>query len=307
MGIMSEVCDDAPRRIDLSWSKLKNYEACRQRTKLLIEKKKSPITDGRNFLPGTLADRCMRRWLEEGKLDAGGMLTFLAEEWEKHTGKESEYQIRWRGDPRSDQRTVLTTVKASLERLEPVLMEKVVPYPYKPEHRFKSVLGVPGLDGKTVNITLLGAVDVGVMFGQNEDGSGQYGLYDLKITENESYIRSTLAQLTFYDLAFWGWTGVKPVEHEFWAPMLPNVRIPTIVTDVERKQMLSRIVNYCHNVWAGNWQLTSNVNECYNCPVKHACPRWITPITKDQQGRNRVSFDRAKFDVLQEKAVLEDE
>lgn len=296
------VCDEAPPvKIDLSWSKLKTYEACRQRTRLLMQKKRSPIVDGRNFLPGTLADRCMRRWLEEGTFEPGGMHKFLDEEWATHTGKDSEYKIKWRNNPAKDQQYVIDTVRRGLDNLEPILLDKVEPaLAYIPEFRFKSIVAIPDLWGGKTEISIMGAVDVAVLLSKNEDDSGNYGLYDLKITENDDYIRSTLAQLTFYDLAFQGWTGVQPVEHAFWTPLLQEKVISVDVTRQERIQMWSRIINYCHNVWAGNWQLTSDKNECYNCPVKHACPRFHQPTTKDDQGRNRVSFERPKFEVMGE-------
>lgn len=293
---MTDTCP--PVNIDLSWSKLKNYEQCHQRTKLLMEKKRSKHINGRTFLPGTLADRCMRLWLEEGKFESGGMHKFLEEQWVEHTGKESEYVIEWKNNPKQDQREVLDKVRRSLDALEPILMKKVVPYPFKPEFRFKSVIGIPDLDGGVTNISILGAVDVAVKFGTDDEGFGQYGLYDLKITEGEAYIKSTLAQLTFYDLAFWGHTGVKPIDHAFWAPLLPEKEIQTVVTDDERTQMLSRIVDYCHGVWSGNWQLTKDKQQCWGCPVKHACPRYVNPITVDQQGKNRASFDRPKFEEM---------
>jgi len=291
---MSALCVDAPQRIRLSWSRLAAYDKCRQRVRLLNQGKKSPTTDGRNFLPGTLADRCMRRWLEAGRFNPGGMLEFLDEEWERHTGKDSEYVIKWRNNPRADQLSVLEDVKTALEKLEPILQKKVTPFAFKPEFRFTSVVGIPGLNGETVQIEIFGAVDVATHFEQ-----GQYGLYDLKITRRDSYIKSTLAQLIFYDLAFRGHTGVRPVEHAFWCPLLDEIEINLTVTNDDRREMISRIIGYCHNVWAGHWELTEDKNECWNCPTKAACPRFVNPISKDTQGRNRVTFDRADFDLMQ--------
>lgn len=289
-----------PKKIKLSWSKLKNWETCHKRVQLQSEGKKSPIINGRGFLPGTLADRAMRMWLEEGKFDHGGMEKFIPQIWEEHTGKNAEYRIEWKGDVTEDQKAVLKRVRDCLQILEPILMEKVVPFAFKPEYRFTSVVGVPGLNGETVNIEIFGAVDVAVQMSPE-----RYGLYDLKITDNADYIRSTLAQLVFYDLAFRGFTGITPVEHAFWAPLLPISEkkkspavIPLTVTNNERMQMISRIIKFCHGVWRNEWELTPDTNQCFNCPVKHACPRWTSPITKDEQGRNRTSFSRAKFDTM---------
>lgn len=287
------VCDDAPKKIRLSWSKLKAYEACHKRSQLISEGKKSKIIDGRGFLPGNLADSAMRIWLLRGQFDPGGMKRLLPDLWAQWTGPDAEYRIDWKGDPRKDQVGVLEQVVASVEILEPILMDKVVPFApaYKPEFRFTSAVFIPGLDGEPVNIELFGAVDVAT-----RRAEAKYGIYDLKISERASYLRSTLGQLIFYDLAFKAHTGFYPVEHEFWAPMLPlqdkpqPAIIPLHVTNEHRAQMISRIIDYCHGVWRGDWALTPDINECYYCPVKHACPRWVNPLTKDDQGKNRMSF-----------------
>lgn len=261
------------------------------RSKLYSEGKRSRIFDGRAFLPGTIADRCMRRWLDSGlhdrsALTPGGMLDYVEEEFRTHTGPEAQYAIRWRGDPREDKRLVITSVVETLEKLEPILMEKVVPYDYQPEYRFVSVVGIPGLDGETVQIEIMGAVDVAVC-----REPGWYGLYDLKLTKSDEYIKSTLGQLTFYDLAFHGWIGHQPVDHEFWAPLTKEVVIGTDVTQEERNVMVQRIIQYCHGVWNGDWQVTDKPeDECFHCQVKHACPRFVPRITQDEQGRHRIAF-----------------
>lgn len=296
------VCDDAPQKIKLSWSKLKAYEACHKRSQLLSQGKKSKVIDGRGFLPGNLADSAMRIWLTRREFDAGGMQRLIPELWEQWTGPDAEYRIDWKGDPRKDQVAVVKQVVAAVNILEPILFEKVVPYAFKPEFRFTSTVGVPGLDGTSVNIELFGAVDVAVRISE-----GSYGLYDLKISERAEYLRSTLGQLIFYDLAFRGHTGLHPVEHEFWAPMLPLQAKPQPavialdVTNDHRMQMISRVIDYCHGVWRGDWSLTPDVNECYYCPVKHACPRWVNPITKDEQGKNRMSFYMPEHTVMESK------
>jgi hypothetical protein len=291
------LCNGAPRRLRVSWSALKRWEACHQRQKLYAEGKRSRIYDGRAFLPGTLADRCMRRWLEAGledraNLQPGGMLEYLEEEWATHTGPQAEYPIRWRGDPRQDKREVIYAISDALRKLEPILMDKVLPYDYRPEYRFVSVVGIPGTTEmeETVQIEIIGAVDVAVCM-----GPGRYGLYDLKLTRSDDYIRSTLAQLTFYDLAFHGWIGHQPTEHQFWAPLTQEVIIGTDITAAERAAMVSRIIQYAHGVWLGNWTLTTNKDqECFHCPVKHACPRFVPRISVDQQGRNRIAFTNWK-------------
>lgn len=285
-----QLCAGAPRRMRVSWSKLKNWETCHQRSKLYSQGKRRKAANGRAFLPGTIADRCMRRLLEDGLEDRsvlapGGLLRYLEEEFYTNTASGGQYSIAWRGDPVKDQQEVINDVKLALTKLEPVLIKKVFPYAYQPEYRFLSVVTIPGPDGEPVEIELLGAVDVAVCRGDD-----WYGLYDLKITRADEYIKSTLGQLTFYDLAFQAWMGRRPVEHQFWAPLTKEGIIPTDVTAAERTDMLQRIIDFCHGVWSGDDALAETEDDCFFCQVKHACPRFAPRITADQQGRNRVAF-----------------
>lgn len=289
----AELCAGAPKRIRLSWSKLKTWEQCHKRAKLYSQGKRHKSFNGRAFLPGTIADRCMRRWLEAGledrsALKPGGMLSYIEEEFYSHTmGPNAQYSIKWRGDPIKDQESVIIDVRDTLNRLEPILLAKVVPFDYQPEYRFVSVVGIPGPDEEPTQIEILGAVDVAVCMGE-----GRYGLYDLKLTRNDEYIRSTLGQLTFYDLAFHGWTGYQPVEHQFWAPLTKEVVIGTDVTADERNAMVQRIIRYCNGLWAGDDAMTEDRDECFHCQVKHACPRFVPRISSDQQGRHRIAFSQ---------------
>lgn len=294
---MAEICLDAPKKMRVSWSRLKNWEACHHRTKLLIEKNRSKVIDGRVFLPGTLADRAMRAWLNNGKLtgkfEPGGMEEYLEGLWDDHTGVGAEYTIKWKGDIRKDKKVVLDKVLTCLRALEPILFEKVVPFPFQPEYRFTSTLGLKNSLGETVHVEVFGAVDVAVNYGE-EAG---YGLFDLKLTEDKAYIESTLGQLIFYAIAFRGHTGVWPKEFAFWAPLMTPKIFPIDVTQDDIRYMQSRIISYCHGVWAENWELTADETECFRCPTKHACPRWRNPIEKDEQGRNRLSFDRPALNI----------
>lgn len=250
---------------------------------------KTPKVDVRNFLPGKIADMAMRRWLEDGRLESGGMLELVPQIFVEMTSPEAEGVVRWRNNPREDQKNVLLMVKEAVENLEPILLDKVAPYDYRPEFRVNAPIRIPGLDGEPVDVELVLAVDVATCRAEYE-----YGLYDLKVTRGGGYMESTLGQLIFYDIAFRAWTGFHPVEHEFWSPLMKQKIWTMNVTTEDRQAMISDIVSCFHGMWRGEDELTDDKNECYNCPVKHACPRFVTPITKDQQGRNRVSFIREK-------------
>jgi hypothetical protein len=290
------VCATAPKPLRVSWSRIKNWEACGMRSKLMTEGKQSKVIDGRAFLPGTLADNAMRAWLNNGlltgKWEPGGMEDYLEGLWDDYTSPSAQYSIQWRGNPNDDKRAVLKKVQTALRRIEPILFEKVVPYPYQPEYRFTATMGIKDLQGQTVHVEVYGAVDVAVNYG--EDG---YGLFDLKVTESQAYIDTTLAQLIFYALAFRGWTGVWPSQYAFWVPLMEQSVVNLVPTPEDIRYMQSRIVAYCQGVWAQDWTLTADESNCWNCPTKHACPRWRNPIQQDDQGRNRLSFDRPKFAV----------
>lgn len=285
------ICTTAPKPIKVSWSRIKNFEACHQRTKLLIDGNKSKVIDGRAFLPGTLADRAMRMWLEQGKItqkwEPGSMVTYLDSLWEDHVGEGAEYTIKWKGDAKKDKKKVLTQVTDALTRLEPILFEKVVPFPYQPEYRFTSTMGIKDLSGQTVHVEIFGAVDVAVLYPNDN-----YGLFDLKLTENKAYIESCLGQLVFYSIAFRGWTGVWPKEFALWSPLMNPAVIPLVLTQEDIRYMQSRIMAYCQGIWREDWSLTRDESNCYNCITKHACPRWKNPVQVDEQGRNRLSFSR---------------
>lgn len=255
----------------------------------MAEGKRSDVTDIRNFLPGKIADMAMRRWLEEISPEPGGMKLHVPQILEESIAPDAEGVVKWRGNPNEDKKNVLDMAMEAVENLEPILLEKVIPYDYRPEFRITAPINIPGLDGKPVTVELFLAADVAVCRDE-----GWYGLYDLKVTRGGGYMDSTLGQLIFYDLAFRAWTGFHPKEHEFWAPLLKEKIIPMHVTTEDRQYMVSDIVSCFHSVWRGESELTEDKNECYNCPVKHACPRFVTPITKDEQGKNRASFLRKK-------------
>jgi len=284
---MESLCAAQPQFKRLSWSRLKAFKACKRQAHLLTAGKKSPLVDIRAFLPGKIADLAMRQWLEEGQFNPGGMRALVPEIFESAIAPEAEGVVRWKGNVVDDQKAVLQTIYEAVDALEPILFEKVVPYDFRPEFRVNAPITIPGLDGEPIVVELMLAADVAVCRGEY-----WYGIYDLKLTRGGGYIDSTLGQLIFYDLVFRAWTGFYPKEHEFWAPLLPEKIIPLHVTPEDRQYMVADIVECFHGIWRGEADLTDDDRTCYFCPVKHACPKFVTPITKDAQGKNRVSFSR---------------
>ena len=297
-----------PKTITLSWSRLSDWTKCKRRVKLIHEGKRSNLVNARNFLAGNLADHSMREALENAPKDPEGRLLSLSldellkplpKHWAKAMEEPEEGRIyKWaEGDPVADQRRILKSATQALENLYPTLQEYLLGRRFVPEFRPKKmpVFGIPGPDGEPCYIRLYLAVDCAVQLKEdpdNLDGMGEWGLYDLKTTAQAEYLNQTLPQLVFYDLGFQALTGKRPVEHALWAPLQSPVVRKVHVTDEHRAQVTNWIVSYCHSVWAGEDDFTDKESNCFTCPTKSACPKMVTPLTKDEQGISRVYFGK---------------
>lgn len=272
---------DDPRHTHLyiSWSALKRYEECHARQMLNMQGKKSPMTDGRVFLPGTVADNAMRAWLNQDDPQRDTLADFAEEQFAKHTGPESEYTIKWRGDPNVDRQLVRNTVRNGLMRLEPWLFKNVLPHGYQPEATGASFIGVEGLDGQAHRVQMHLAIDILV----KPEDSG-YQIYDLKMTTSEQYTAgATLAQLTFYKIALAGHLGIPTSEVTklaFVTPLLKNLEQEVVAGPDEVREMMARITAYCQGLWTGQFA-TKRVSDwdCTRCEVQGACPKFATART----------------------------
>lgn len=274
-------------RLSVSWSRLKAYEACRQQVKLRMEKKSSysPF-QGRIFLPGTLADRCMRVFLEQLEPQAGTICDPLEELFEKYAFNDDQYVIKWKGNPLEDQKRVIDNVRMMLTNLEPMLWELIIPHGYEPEKKFRTTVGVPYLDGKLVPVDLIGGIDILICTldeqRQQFEGS-EWGIYDLKATQDDSYVRGgIMAQLIFYALAVKAMTGKYPTRAGFLTPGCKQKFVPVTVDEEDIRVMMSRIVTFCQGVWRKEWEPKDEPDsDCTFCDVKHACELFhMTPGTK---------------------------
>lgn len=298
-------CYGEPKQITLSWTQLSNWMACHHRVKLIHKGKKSKLTNARNFLAGKVTDITMRKALESAPKDPQGRLLSLEltdlmaplpEAWERSTTNlEKNTLLKWNGlDPLEDQKKILTNVKKALKGMHPILQENLMGRKFIPEFRPETmpVFGIPGPNGEPTYIRLYLAVDVAVQIEEDPDQTkmGEWGLYDLKTTSTADYINKTLPQLVFYDLAFNALTGKYAKDHALWAPLLKQPVQKVHVTDEHRKQVINWIISYCHGVWAGQEEFTKDDTNCYTCPTRSACPKIVTPITRDEQGLSRAYF-----------------
>lgn len=294
--------DPVPMTLNISWSGLKRWEECNQLDYRVKQGQAHAVTDGRVFLAGTLADRAMRRWLEnncEGKIDDSldELVRLYTKPETDDEKKEAQYVIKWRGDPNADRKKVTEFVREALASLEPLLKHWVEPYDYQPEMKFKTKVGVPYLDGKTTGINLIGGIDVVTRFEppSEEHKAGRFRLFDLKTTTDAGYITKTTGQSVFYSLAFGHWIGDKkqPEEFGFIAPMLPNKIYWSTVTDEDRRHMISRIIRYAQGQWNGEKEPKADDTGCRFCVAYHVCDKYALNFSKDDIGRNRVSFEKA--------------
>lgn len=238
------------------------------------EKKKSPVTDIRNFFHGVVADRCMRRWLDSDNPVAGEMVSWVDEMVElclEESRSRGDGVVRWRD--LGDRARVTEWVRVLLERLEPFLLQNVIPYEYQPEFRFRVTIRIPDLNGELTEVDLVGGMDILVR--ESSGPPAVWAGYDLKATENPDYLRKTLGQGIFYSLAQLALTGEKFRTFAFLQPMVEDNPVAHVkITDDDLQSMLARVVKMSHDIWRGDIAPKSDSEGCSMCFVKHACEKF---------------------------------
>ena len=265
---------DGPKRLKISWSALQAYELCKQRSKLLREKKKSPATNIRPFFHGIVADRIMRRWLEADEQAPGQMVGWVDEMVQScldEAKRKGDGIVQWKSA--ADRAEMTEWIRVLLGRLEPFLLRDVVPFEYAPEYRFRVPIRIPDLAGNTSEIDLVGGMDILVReaLGPPSVWAG----YDLKATANPDYLRKTLGQGVFYSLAHLAMQGEPFRTFAFVQPMVEKNPIAYVdITEADTRSMLVRIVAMAHSLWRNEDEPRKDSEACGWCPVKHACVRF---------------------------------
>lgn len=254
---------------------------CRAKGALVSAGRKSPVSDYRNFFGGTTVDSCMRQWLSMDEPPAGWMAAHIDEifdHMEVEVRETGDGIVKWRDT--GDRAKLRAWCKELVTRLEPILLEEVIPYEYEVATRFKVPLTIPGLDGNPRKILLTGEMD---LLTWREKGLPR-AVQDLKATEDNSYWRKVSGQLTFYEIAVWGMCGKWP---EFSGLIQPMCDEPTpkfwFGTDPAdpRRQMFVTICNVAADIWRKDLPPKADAAGCSYCPVKQACPKFAV-------GRGRV-------------------
>lgn len=271
-----------------------------------MQGKSTPTVDGRVFLPGTVADRVMRAWLDSPDPQAGQMEQMVPEYLDRFSQPPAEgvadepdrYKIiKWRGNPRRDKALVRNFVVEVVRDLEPILLKYVVPHEYEPEVKFRVSIAIPYLDGRLTQVDLIGGIDIvsRLLYPEWDLAKGDWVLYDLKATKDPAYIGKVIGQGIFYDIALGHWIGdvSQPKRFGFIAPAIPERVVWTQITDEDRRHMMTRIISFAQGQWRKDWDPKESDVGCKYCEVHHACSKWAVEVDRDAAGRNRTSFQKA--------------
>lgn len=253
----------------VSWSALRTHETCKQRGALQRAGRRSNLEDKRIFFPGNVTDRLVRDWLLNEPLAHLGEMPDMVQHYIDRTKEETEEEgpMRWRHA--SDRDEVAKSVEEAVRKIEPALLDRVVPYRYTPDFRFKAPLNLPHPTGGTEQVLILGAMDILV-----QDDKDQFWVYDVKHTTDDGYWKKTVGQLSFYDLAIRMLFGEKTTGVGLLQPLCKERVKPFIISDDWRRQMLQRISGMANDIWRGDLPTTRNSSECHFCNVKHACSKF---------------------------------
>lgn len=261
------------RELAVSWSRIRVHEDCKQHAYQLAQGKRSKTPDIRVYFHGTVVDRCMRHWLESPDPQPGQMAAMVPDiiNAEVETARDTgDGVIRWRS---LDDRQHMTEWCIELvTRLEPILLERIIPLDYQPARRFRVPFTVPYLDGTPQQITLLGEMDL-----LTRDKQGQFYIWDLKGTADNSYWKKVIAQLLFYDLAVGAEFGRFSVGGALIQPMCDERVLFFEFTAAHRAELAQHLINYCHDVWRGDHAPKAGTQGCDRCDVRHACVRYAVP------------------------------
>lgn len=236
---------------------------------------KSPSTDIRVYFPGTVVDLAMRKWLDQPEPEPGWMaaqVNTLLDQAESDAKSTGDGVVRWRTP--TDKQDTRAWCLELVTRLEPILLDLVIPYAYTPAHRFTTQLTVPYLDNSPQTVHLIGEMDLLV---RTVEEPWRFRVWDLKGTADKNYWRKVTGQLLFYDLAVACMFGAYPEVSGLIQPMCEQQVLSFYFTAEHRMEALQQIVRYCQATWAGDVAPKDGTSGCDRCEVRHACVRYAAP------------------------------
>lgn len=173
----------------------------------------------------------------------------------------------------------------AVTKIEPALVEHVLPYEYRPDFRFKAPINLPHPNGGHEQVVLNGAMDIIV----RNPNTKKWGVWDVKHTRDNSYWQKTKGQLGFYDLAVQVMFNAETEVVGLLQPLCTKQVLPVGLDSDTRSVMMSRIVRMAGEVWREDRTPRSDNTYCGFCDVKHACSKFKA-VTKG--GRHYVSFGK---------------
>lgn len=254
--------------LQLSWSALRRHDECRMKAKLYRQGVKSASSNIRGYFHGTVCDRVMRDWLNDpqpGQMP--DMVTAYVDKCLQEAVETGDGIVRWK---HANDKTEMTKwCRELVTRLEPILQRYVLPFEYEQAKRFKVPLEIPNLVGEPTTVLLVGEIDL-----LCRDNKARWGLWDLKATEDDGYWRKTVAQLTFYDLCVEAMFDNPTYIAGLIQPMCKQPVLPVKITEIERAELLARVVTMAHTIWKEDFALAEKTAICNYCEVRHACPKF---------------------------------
>lgn len=272
----------SPPEITISWTQLRVHADCRQKSYLLRQRKRRPTANIRSYFPGRVVDAAMREWLADPQHPPAGMqqrVPALMEELAERSRATGDGILRWSSASDQAQATELCT--RLVANLEPILRQRVLPYPFQTAVRFRTPVVVPFVDhASSAVINLAGELDLLV-----NETTDSYAVWDLKGTTNEEYWRHTVGQLVFYDVALQAQHGQPPARTGLLQPACQQQVMEFVIDSGNRRQMWSAILRMAADIWRGNATCTDDPDTCRWCEVSHACPRYSRLATPARGSR----------------------
>lgn len=269
----------------ISWSSLRVHEECKQHGYLARSGKRAPLANQRVFFPGTVTDRVVRDWLLMENPTPGLMPEMVDAiiDREKDEIAERGGVMTWKNH--DDREQVRKDCTEAVTKIEPGLIEHVLPYEYRPDFRFKAPLQIPHPNGGHEKVVLNGAMDIIV---RNPE-TMKWGVWDVKHTRDDSYWKKTQGQLGFYDLAVQILFNAETEVVGLLQPLCKKAVLPVPLSTDTRAVMMSRIVRMAQEVWREDKTPRSDNTFCGFCDVKHACSKFQA-VAKG--GRHFVTFGK---------------
>lgn len=267
------------RLLEVSWSKLKTFEHCKQKAWLQGNGFRSPSTNTRVFFKGTVTDRILRDWIQDPGRQLGQMpemvdeYVALCEQEQKDNGSGV---VRWKHA--MDKQESSDWCREALENLEPIIVEHVLPYypNVLADKHLNAIVSIPGLAGESRDIKLRGILDILI------DAPDFIGVYDLKATENESYWKQTIMQLVFYHLILKHGYDKVPDTTALIQPMCREKIKYISINEQHELNLMQKVISYAHSVWKEDFAPKESDAGCLSwCEVSHACVKF----KKNEDGR----------------------